>query len=136
MRAFHVDMPLRRLYIRNMSNSRSNEVSRLSEMFGALSNPHRLRILLKLFECCGPEMSCSTDANMSACVGELSEGLGLAPSTVSHHLKELRRTGLISMARQGRKVECSVNVEALEELTALIAKGRRSSCKPSSTGPR
>ena len=121
---FRVDILPWGRYIRYMSNYRSLEIGRFSEMFGALSSPHRLRILLRLTECCGPEMSCSTDAGMGACVGELSEGLGLAPSTVSHHLKELRRTGLISMTRQGRKVECTVNAEALQELTALIANGR------------
>lgn len=90
-------------------------------MFGALSNPHRLRILLRLIECCGPEMSCSTEAGIGACVGDLADGLELAPSTVSHHLKELRRTGLVMMTRQGRKVECSVNTRALRELASLIA---------------
>lgn len=107
-----------------MLNNRTQELERISEMFGALSNSHRLKILLKLIECCGPEMSCSTDAGIGACVGDLADGLGLAPSTVSHHLKELRRTGLITMTRQGRKVECSVNTGALGELAALIAKGQ------------
>lgn len=103
-----------------MSNNRTFNIDRLSEMFGALSNPSRLTILLKLIDCCGPDQSCSTDAGMGACVGDLSQGLDLAPSTVSHHLKELRRTGLISMTRRGRKVECTINAGALKELSALI----------------
>jgi len=92
-------------------------------MFGALSNPNRLTILLRLIDCCGPEESCSTNAGMGACVGELSKGLGLAASTVSHHLKELRRTGLITTNRRGRKVECMINTEALKELSSLIEVG-------------
>ncbi|MBU8934281.1 MAG: metalloregulator ArsR/SmtB family transcription factor [candidate division Zixibacteria bacterium] len=103
-----------------MSNYRTIEVERFSEMFGALSNPNRLIIFLRLINCCGLEKPCSTDAGMGACVGELSDGLGIAPSTVSHHLKELRRTGLISMSRQGRTVECTINVKTLEGLLSLF----------------
>jgi ArsR family transcriptional regulator, arsenate/arsenite/antimonite-responsive transcriptional repressor len=103
-----------------MSNYQTIEIERFSEMFGALSNPKRLTILLRLIECCGTDGCCATDSGMTACVGELSEGLELAPSTISHHLKELRRTGLISMTRHGRRVECAINAEALEELKALV----------------
>ncbi len=94
-------------------------------MFGALSNPNRLKMLLKLIECCGPERACSTVGGVGACIGDLSEGLGLAPSTVSHHLKELRRTGLISVNRRGRKVECAINAEALEGIVSLVSSHRQ-----------
>ncbi len=106
-----------------MSNNRIEDVERLSEMFGALSNPNRLTILLRLIECCGQGRSCSTDSGMGACVGEISAGLELAASTVSYHLKELRRTGLISMNRRGRQVECTINEGALEELASLMIVG-------------
>jgi len=89
-------------------------------MFGALSNSNRLIIFIRLLDCCSQEKSCSADAGMGACISELSDGLGLAASTVSHHLKELRRTGLISMSRLGRQVECRINEEALEEILSLI----------------
>jgi len=62
---------------------------------------------------------------MNACVGDLADGLDLAKSTVSHHLKELRRNGLIEMRRQGRKVECSINAPALNELSSLIQIARQ-----------
>ena len=103
-----------------MSKYRTNEIEQFSEMFGALSNPNRLKMFLRLVDCCGPEKSCSTNNGMGACISELSKGLGLAPSTVSHHLKELRRNGLISMSRQGRKVECTVNTEALVGILSLV----------------
>ena len=49
---------------------------------------------------------------MRACVGELGDGLELAPSTVSHHLKELRRAG--------QHVECWANPDALERLAEFF----------------
>lgn len=57
---------------------------------------------------------------MRACVGDLGDGLGLAPSTISHHLKELRRAGLIRMERAGRHVECWADPEALARLSEFF----------------
>jgi ArsR family transcriptional regulator len=49
-------------------------------------------------------------------VGELGEGLGIAPSTLSHHLKELHRAGLIEMERQGKCVVCWIEPKTLKIL--------------------
>lgn len=87
-------------------------------MFGALSNPNRLRIFMSLVSCCAPGSSCEGD---SKCVGELGKGMGIAPSTVSHHLKELHRAGLILMERDGQKVCCRIDPETLEFLTEFFA---------------
>ncbi len=58
-------------------------------------------------------------------MGELSSELDIAPSTVSHHLKELTRAGLIATQRCGREVRCWVEPAVLRELggffTALLA---------------
>ena len=58
---------------------------------------------------------------MRACVGDLGAKLGIAPSTVSHHLKELRRSGLIHMERSGQKVACWVEPDSLDALSAFFA---------------
>lgn len=94
----------------------------MAAAFGALSNPHRLEAFLRLLECCPPGTACSIDsASMSLCVGELGEGLGIAPSTLSHHIKELRTAGLISVARRGKNIECRVAPERVAELASLFA---------------
>jgi ArsR family transcriptional regulator len=49
-------------------------------------------------------------------VGELAENLKIVPSTISHHVKELRQAGLIRMERRGQKIECSVDPESLVAL--------------------
>lgn len=107
-------------YDQYMSNHRTIDLDSYSEVYGALSNPNRLRLLLRIFDQCRPDDLCATSDGMGACVGELADGLDIAPSTVSHHLKELRRVGLISMTRQGRTVECAVNTEALAGLSSLF----------------
>ena len=89
-------------------------IGRVQQMFKALANPHRLRIFIGLARCCRRGQACAP--SMRACVGDLGAGLALSPSTVSHHLKELRRAGLIHMKRAGQHVECWADPEALERL--------------------
>ena len=91
-------------------------------MFKALSNPKRLSIFLRLISCCSPGTVCSADEDMRACVGELGQDIGIAPSTVSHHIKELRRAGLIQMKRRGRKVECWIDPGTLRDLAEFFSR--------------
>ena len=103
-----------------MSNYRTNSTAKFAEMFKALSNPNRLSIFLRLVSCCAPGTSCSTDAGVCECVGELGKDMGIAPSTVSHHIKELHRAGLIEMERRGQNVECWVAPETLSALATFF----------------
>jgi len=96
-----------------------NDIEGLANIFKALSNPHRLRIFLRLLESC-PEGCCSTDdSGACACVGEVSRNLGIVPSTVSHHIKELDRAGLIELERNGKHILCRVNPEAISILNSF-----------------
>ena len=101
-----------------MSNYRINNTP-LDEMFKALSNPHRLALFYRLMNCCAPGTKCGVEAERF-CVGELGEGLAIAPSTLSHHLKELNRAGLIQMERRGKNVECWLEPSVLTELSAFF----------------
>jgi ArsR family transcriptional regulator len=57
---------------------------------------------------------------MRRCVGELGRDLSIAPSTVSHHLKELRTAGLIHMERRGQSIECWVEPDTLGTLSEFF----------------
>ena len=92
----------------------------MAEIFKALSNPNRLRLFLRLVSCCGPGAECWAEDGMSACVGELGRNLGVGPSTVSHHIKELRQAGLIQMERRGKHVECRVAPDTLRMLAEFF----------------
>lgn len=59
-------------------------------LFKALSDPHRLAILLALASAKGP-----------MCVCDFSSVVPLNQSTVSHHLKLLREAGLVAAQRHG-----------------------------------
>jgi ArsR family transcriptional regulator, arsenate/arsenite/antimonite-responsive transcriptional repressor len=92
----------------------------LSEMFKALGNPHRLAIFHRLTTCCCPGTRCDLES-VRFSVGQLGEGLDIAPSTLSHHLKELHRAGLIEMARQGKQVKCWIDPAVLDRLAGFFA---------------
>jgi ArsR family transcriptional regulator, arsenate/arsenite/antimonite-responsive transcriptional repressor len=104
-----------------MSKYRTSDVERLANLFRALSNPQRLRIFLRLATCCDSASCCRvTPEGIRQCVGDLGAGLGLAASTVSHHIKELRRAGLLEVERRGQRIECWINGDVVHLLAEFI----------------
>jgi ArsR family transcriptional regulator len=99
-----------------MSNYKTIDPDTLARQFKALSNPHRLRIFNLLSGCCEPGNQHNTEEILSCCVGELDQQLGIASSTLSHHLRELHHASLIEMKRRGKQIYCSVNTETLTQL--------------------
>jgi ArsR family transcriptional regulator len=103
-----------------MSKGQNIHIQQFAEIFKALSNPNRLRIFLHLVSCCAPGTVRSIDAGTKACVGDLGRNLEIVLSTVSHHVKELNRAGLIRMERRGQKIECWVDSEILRDLASFF----------------
>jgi ArsR family transcriptional regulator len=103
-----------------MSNSRDKNIEKMADMFKALSNPNRLKIFMQLISCCRPgtvtSINPDTGEEGCACVGDLGRDLGVVPSTISHHIKELRQAGLIRMERRGQKIECWIDPETVASL--------------------
>ena len=109
-------------------NSLNNNAEKLAEAFKALSNPNRLKIFLQLMNCCEPGTVCSTedataDPEIKCCVGDLGDGLDIAASTLSHHIKELSRAGLIQMERRGQNIDCWVDPVTVKELNQFFQPG-------------
>ena len=75
----------------------------LADVAKALSHPARIRILKIL-----------TEMNICMC-GDIVEQLPLAQATVSQHLKELKRVGLIQGEIEGPKVCYCVNNKTLQK---------------------
>jgi ArsR family transcriptional regulator len=101
-----------------------DKIVRLAELFKALSNLNRLAIFeaIRDMSCSGPA---GCDMDEKSCVRAIGKSFTIAPSTLSEHLKELKRAGLIDMVKQGRMVHCSIAPKALADLEGFIAKRRR-----------
>ena len=82
----------------------------LADIAKALSHPARIQILKIL-----------TDMNVCMC-GDIVEKLPLAQATVSQHLKELKRVGLIDGEIDGPKVCYCVNQKALDKAKKSLYK--------------
>jgi DNA-binding transcriptional ArsR family regulator len=76
----------------------------------ALADPARVKIMSYLFS------SSSGEENSS----DLATALGLTESTVSHHLSQLRRAGLIESERRGMNVYHRPQRDALIALCAVL----------------
>lgn len=80
-----------------------DDVSRAAELFSALSDPSRIRILITLLH---EEMN----------VGPLAETVGISESAVSHHLRNLRYLHLVKARKQGRQVFYCLDDDHIREL--------------------
>lgn len=99
------------------------EMDALSQAFKALGHPHRLAIVRRLIDAaiaCETPDDCTLDP---ACCGfaELVEELGISKATVSHHVKELDRAGLIERIRDGRRVYVRIDDRRLAELRDFLS---------------
>lgn len=97
----------------------------LYEILSALGDPIRLRIAQLLID--GSETTCSP----------LARQLGIAQSTLSHHLRQMREAGLTRTRPEGLHRWTSLRSEELDErfpgLLAVLADAER---KPAVATPR
>ena len=96
----------------------------------ALSQEIRLRAVRRLVRA-GPS---------GVPAGAIAEGLGVSPSNLSFHLKELDRAGLISAKREARSVIYSANYDSLRGLVRFLTEdccaGMADLAPPSRTNTR
>lgn len=86
------------------------ECGPLAQMFKALGDPVRLRLLSLIASHSGGE----------ACVCDISGTFDLSQPTISHHLKTLRTAGLLDSERRGSWVYYRVIPHALQRLSAIL----------------
>jgi ArsR family transcriptional regulator len=92
------------------------------EIFKALSNPSRLEILKFIYKS-GVTGTLDTQGSCCAkcsCMGDVVVKFHLAPSTISHHTRELVRTGLVKVERDGQFIRLLPNPEALEAASTFM----------------
>jgi len=92
--------------------------------FKALGDPTRLAIF-SFIRACGSQLGIDEESGdcrevSETCVGDICCTFDVAPSTVSHHLKELRNAGLICLEKRGRWVFVRVNEPEMAALAGFL----------------
>jgi ArsR family transcriptional regulator, arsenate/arsenite/antimonite-responsive transcriptional repressor len=82
----------------------------LAAQLKALADPARLRLLSILL----------ARADLEACTCDLTEPLGLTQPTVTHHLKRLLESGLVTAERRGVWTYYRVVPQALTAIAAVL----------------
>jgi ArsR family transcriptional regulator, arsenate/arsenite/antimonite-responsive transcriptional repressor len=85
-----------------------DEVAATAELFKALGDPTRVRIVNAIARSGGEVCAC-----------DLVEPSGLAQPTVSHHLKKLLDAGLLEREQRGKWAFYSLKRDAVEKLAAI-----------------
>ena len=94
-----------------------DEVEKLAEVFKALSDPTRLRLIKLLSECSSQPDKCGGG---SLCVNALTNNLSVTQSAVSQHLRILRQVGLVRGERRGQMVHYSLDHDGLDKYRASL----------------
>jgi len=86
----------------------TKEAGATAALFRALGDPARVRIVNVLATAGGEVCGC-----------DLTDGLGLAQPTVSHHLKKLHEAGLLEREQRGKWAYYSLKRDAVAKLAAV-----------------
>jgi DNA-binding transcriptional ArsR family regulator len=88
---------------------RSNLTEKQFELIAkALADPRRMQVL----EVIAGEKECPCS--------KLTEEFPVSKATISHHIKELVRAGLVEAHREGQFLQCEVRRDVLEAYTAEL----------------
>ena len=88
----------------------ADRTTHYADMFAALGAEPRVRIL-RLLLAAHPE---------GMVVGEIQNALGIAASTLSHHLEKLKNEDLITVRRESTFLRYTANTVILEELLGFL----------------
>lgn len=104
------------------------ETNRAIEALGALAQASRLTVFRLLVEA-GPE---------GLPAGSIGAQLGLPPATLSFHLSQLARSGLVHSRQDGRFVIYAADYESMNALIAYLTENccGESGCAPGVVRPR
>ena len=97
-------------------------IETIAEIFNALSNPNRLKIITHFLHHHRDSDYQGSMDEVKTCMKTIGEDLDLAASTVSHHIKELRRAGILKVERKGKVLECRINNEIMQDLSDFFEK--------------
>jgi ArsR family transcriptional regulator len=94
----------------NLARKNPEDIVRYADMFTAMGTEPRLRIM-RLLLSAHPE---------GMVVSDVGRELGIAASTMSHHLEKLKHEDLVKVRREGTYLWYSANTDALQALLGFL----------------
>src|SRR5512138_3851165 len=94
----------------DMTTKAADPVAKFADMLSAMGTEPRLRIM-RLLLAAHPD---------GLVVGEIQSELGIAGSTLSHHLEKLKNEDLVSVRREGTFLRYAANAESLQALLTFL----------------
>jgi DNA-binding transcriptional ArsR family regulator len=91
---------------KHIFNEQQNQIANFTKMIG---HPARVAII--------QHISLNNDCNCNSLV----KAIGLAQPTISQHLAEIRKTGLLKQTIKGKNLFYSINQDKLNECRRLIS---------------
>ena len=85
------------------------EAEATAQLFKALSDPARVKIVNRLARSEAP-----------VCMCDFIPALGLSQATVSHHLKKLTEVGLLDREQRGKWAYFSLNPDVAAQLSSIV----------------
>lgn len=93
-----------------MPRQDERDLARYADMLAAMGTEPRLRIMRLL-------LSAHPGGLV---VGDIHEALGIAGSTLSHHLEKLKNDDLVTVHREGTFLRYAANTETLRDLLTFL----------------
>lgn len=91
------------------------EMKQTIDALSALAQETRLTIFRALVRAHSPE-----DGKGGLAAGEISDRLGVAPATLSFHLKELAHAGLVTSRREGRSIIYKADLDRMSHVMGFL----------------
>ncbi len=88
----------------------------LKDSFKALANPTRIDILTLLSEAGKSGVKSNTDRQGELSVCKIVDSISLSPSTISHHLNILKKSGLVKARKDKQWIYYSINRNTIDKI--------------------
>jgi DNA-binding transcriptional ArsR family regulator len=86
--------------------------SEIASLFAAFAHPTRIAVLRCLLKHCRSGLQ----------FGDLSNELGIPPSTLKHHVDEMERAGVLVREAQGRATILKLDLDALAGVAVQLSR--------------
>ncbi len=95
------------------------EIERRESKYLRFSNPQFVKLFLHLTNCWAPRTCQTLEDGTKTCVWELTKEVEVLPG-LSQHIRDLRKTGLLRIERQGRQIQCWMEPEVVRDLAEVL----------------